>query len=206
MMKYDEKMKELGKRFDTHKAAITVTTERFLGIDWRRADGSGDYYVSYLLDRKRGALYISGDLGDCIAVWYNPLSELDLKGYIRDIGYFIGKIQCASDLYCYNKDDVLEELHERFDDETVENYVSFVPEFDIADSEEFWEIVGSEVSDSMWTDGLRPTERLRGIIEDIDPDFFEWIDSCGRSISPRVLLWAVGFRMACEQLEQKCIL
>ena len=89
-MKYDDKMKELGKHFDTHKAAIAVTTERFLGIDWRRADGSGDYYVSYLLDLKRGALYISGDLGDCIAVWYNPLNEKDLKGYIRDIGYFIG--------------------------------------------------------------------------------------------------------------------
>lgn len=206
MMKYDEKMKELGKRFNTHKAAITVTTERFLGIDWRRADGSGDYYVSYLLDRKRGALYISGDLGDCIAVWYNPLSELDLKGYIRDIGYFIGKIQCASDLYRYDKDDVLEELHERFDDETVESYVSFVPEFDIADSEEFWEIVSSEVGESMWTDGLHLTDRLRGIIEDIDPDYIEWISSCGRSISPRVLLWAVGFRMACEQLEHKCIL
>lgn len=101
---------------------------------------------------------------------------------------------------------MLEELHERFDDETVENYVSSLPDFDIADSEEFWEIVGSEVADSMWTDGLRPTERLRGILEDIDPDFFEWISACGRSISPRVLLWAVGFRMACEQLEQKCIL
>lgn len=48
------------KGFATHKATLIQNTDRFLIIDWRRADGSGDYYVNYIVDKKRGSLIVSG--------------------------------------------------------------------------------------------------------------------------------------------------
>ena len=55
------------KMFKTHKAALLQDNERYCIIDWRRADGSGDYYINFIVDKERGSLIVSGDLGDSIA-------------------------------------------------------------------------------------------------------------------------------------------
>lgn len=65
-------IKTCKENFSSHKAELIQDTERYFAVDWRKEDGSGDYYVNYILDKKRGSLIISGDLGDCIATWYNP--------------------------------------------------------------------------------------------------------------------------------------
>ena len=54
-------------RFAMHKATLVQDTDRYLIIDWRRADGSEEYYVNYILDKERGSLIVSGDLGSSIA-------------------------------------------------------------------------------------------------------------------------------------------
>ena len=46
-----------------HKATLVQDTDRYTVIDWKKADGGGDYYVNYIIDKKRGSLIISGDLG-----------------------------------------------------------------------------------------------------------------------------------------------
>lgn len=57
--------KNCQERFANHKATLIQDTDRYLAIDWRKGNGSGDYYVNYILDKKRGNIIISGDLGDC---------------------------------------------------------------------------------------------------------------------------------------------
>lgn len=37
------------KSFATHKAELIQNTDRFLIIDWRKEDGSGYYYVNYIV-------------------------------------------------------------------------------------------------------------------------------------------------------------
>lgn len=73
-MTEEEILNECKEKFSTHKATLIQDTERYMIIDWRRADGSINYYVNYILDKKRGSLIISGDLGDCVATWYNAVS------------------------------------------------------------------------------------------------------------------------------------
>ena len=86
-----KKMCEEG--FSTHKATLVQNTDRLLVIDWRRADGSGNYYVNYIFDKERGTLVVSGDLGDSIATWFNKLDPSDVKKWIKnDIEYYIKKI------------------------------------------------------------------------------------------------------------------
>ena len=106
-----ERIAKFCEKFNTHKATLIQDTDRYLIIDWRRADGSGDYYVNYIVDKKRGSLIVSGDLGDSIATWYNKIKPSDLKNYVKnDIGYYISKIQTASDLFYYDEKDVVESI------------------------------------------------------------------------------------------------
>lgn len=71
-----EKIKQMCENgFATHKAKLIQNTECYLIIDWRRADRSNDYYVNYIVDKERGSLIVSGDLGDSIATWYNHINH-----------------------------------------------------------------------------------------------------------------------------------
>lgn len=65
MAEETRKLLEAEKAFERrgHKATLVQNTDRYTVIDWRKADGSGDYYVNYIIDKKRGSLIISGDLG-----------------------------------------------------------------------------------------------------------------------------------------------
>ena len=103
------------KSFSTHKTELIQDTDRYLIIDWRREDGSGDYYVNYIVDKKRGSLIVSGDLGDSIATWYNPVNPANLANYIKDIDYYISKMQCASDKYIFDKNNIFDNIRKHLD-------------------------------------------------------------------------------------------
>lgn len=187
------------RNFSTHKAELIQDTDRYLIIDWRRADGSGNYYINFIMDKKRGSLIVSGDLGDSIATWYNPLTPANLKKYIHnDVGYYISKFQCSSDKYFYDAEDIIANIKGYIDEDSLKGYLESSSDYD--DEEEFWEEIENEASSSIYGDQLISSESLREILEEIDPDFWEWLSDCGKRINPRIYLWAEGFYMACEQL------
>lgn len=198
-MKPEEIKAICNRDFATHKATLIQNTDRYCIIDWRRADGSGNCYVNYIVDKARGSLIVSGDLGDSIATWHNSLDPAELKGYIHnDIGYYIGKIQCSSDLYNYDEDDIVEDIKAELEELDVAEYIEKSDRFD--DEDEFWGFVEGEVSDGVYRDMFIPTQYLREIIGELDYDCLGWLGDCGKRISPRVYLWAEGFYMACNQL------
>lgn len=51
-MNEEEILNKCKERFSTHKATLIQDTDRYMIIDWRKADGSIDYYVNYILDKK----------------------------------------------------------------------------------------------------------------------------------------------------------
>lgn len=191
------------ERFSTHKATIVTDTERYLAIDWRREDGGIEYYINFIIDKQRGAFIVSGDLGESIALWYNKLEPSNLKCYITDVDYYIKKIQCASDLYDYSDESVMEDLKATFEaDEIFEN-----DEVDFYDYESLGDIYGfndleDEVADCINCNHFIPSERLIDILRDFGYSDMMWVfDSrIGRRINGRVHLWQIGFKMACEQL------
>lgn len=186
------------ERFAHHKATLIQNTDRYCIMDWRRADGDINHYVNYIVDKKRGSLIVSGDLGDSIATWYNSLDLANLKSYIHnDVGYYISKIQCSSDLYSYDEDDVIEDIKARLDEPDVLEYIEENDRFE--SEEEFWEFVEDEVSSSIY-DRFIPSQDLSDVIEEIYYNSWEWLSDCGKRISTRVYLWAEGFYMACNQL------
>lgn len=184
------------QHFKTHQATLIQDTDRYLIIDWRRRDGSINCYVNYIVDKIRGSLIVSGDLGDSIATWFNPLKPSKLKEYIHNyVGYYIGKLQCASDTYTYNSDDIVADIKTYL--HGVKEYVDLNDDFD--SKEAFWDYIAEEVGNSIYREFI-PNSTLTEIIGNIDADYWEWLSDCGKRIHPRVYLWAEGFYMACSQL------
>lgn len=185
------------KQFATHKAKLIQDTDRYFIADWRRADGKVDYYINFILDKKRGSLIISGDVGDCIATWYNALTLENLNSYIRyDVEYFISKFQASSDKYVYYDDDVLADIKEHFKEYEIEVYSGIGYD----NEEEFWELVGEEVAESCGGKYYHPTDRLVELIENYDRDYWEWLSYCGQRINRHVYLWIYSFNQALAQL------
>lgn len=186
--------------FKTHKATLVQDTDRFTIIDWRRADKSNQHYVNYIVDKERGSLIVSGDIGDSIATWFNYLTPSEIKSFIHnDIDYYISKFQISSDSYTYNADNILTAIKENTNQdaiaECVENNAFF-------DEDDLWTEITSEIENSLCNDTLNPTitlERLTSELCDIDYPR-DWLCKHGKEISFRTHLWAEGFYMACEQL------
>ena len=202
---WDKWFKHAEEHFKNHEAKLLINTEDFTVIDWRNADGRSDYYINFIVDKRRGSLHVDGDLGSSIATWYNRLEISNLKSYIyNDVGYYMRKFQCTSDKYCYDEDDAFLEFEEYIGKENIEDYIESSDKYD--DFEEFKTDVTDEICNSMRGKDFVVTDRLYEIATEFDTDAFEWISSIGQSIDGRVYLWAIGFNMACNQLEERALI
>lgn len=192
-----KKAKQAFKKRD-HKATLVQNTDRYTIIDWRRADGGGDYYVNYIIDKKRGSLIISGDLGDCIATWYNPNNVHHIAQYIQHIYYFIGKFQCASDCYDYDDDEIINDIEDELEQTEVEHTEEF---------EDDWDNFKYEVPDYVNKHGFFPNGDVADFLEKyLGDDWWEGSSTWGRTVNPRVYLWAAGLKMAVDQLDVEGVL
>jgi hypothetical protein len=182
-----------------HKATLVQNTDRYTVIDWRKADGSGNYYVNYIIDKKRGSLIISGDLGDCIATWYNPNSVHNITEYTRDIYYFIGKFQCSSDRFNWDEDDIIDDIEEELKDSGVD--------FDDDDFKDDWEEFQDEAPNYVNAHGFFPNGEVAEFLDKyLGDDWWEGSSSWGRTVDPRVYLWVAGLNMAVDQLTEAGLL
>ena len=196
-MNNEEIKKYCERAFATHKATLLQDTDRYCIIDWCRADGSGNCYVNYIVDKKRGSLIVSGDLGDSIETWFNAVTPAKLKGYIyNDVDYYISKFQCASDQYTQNEDDVMEDIKSYIDDDELWDAFSESERCGFDTPEEMWEAVEDEVSSCIYGNKFIPSDRLSNLF----PESWEWLSDCGKRTALRCYMWAEGFYMACEQL------
>lgn len=190
-----DKLQRLRNDFANHKATVLQDDDKLLAIEWRNKDGSNAYAVKYIVDKVSGTLFIEGDLGFAVACWYGKVTTENILDYTntRNIGYFVGKIQCSTDKYSYNDDDVKTDVARKLqevltgDDYTDSEIEKIKDDFDdieqiLIDMEDKRVNFGQELIDliSKYTD--------------------EWWESsllyAGRRIDDRVYLWSIGFEMA----------
>lgn len=197
----EERKEKARKRFADHIAKVVHQDENMLVLDWRHKSGTGDYFVRYILDIKRGALIVSGDLGDSIACWYNEVQPGSLSLYVNDVYYYMGKFQCTSDDWDYDWEDqkqdladikarILDDLDEPSQeqleeiDEDFEEMESIMYDYDIAGAKTY------------------PSDLIE-LFEKYDTDWWESDFSyIGKRLNQRVILWAVGFQMAWAQVSE----
>lgn len=194
------------KYFSAHKATLLQNDEEYMMIDWRRDNGSVEYYINFVVDKKHGNLIISGDVGYCIAAWRCPLTIAKLKTYINDVPYFVRKIQCSTDKHTWNPDDILADIKNIFNEceynDRIQRYIEYINNYGYSYETEnnFWANIKNEIYESEYGDKFVPTSSLIDIMSYFDTEYYEWLYTCGRRINFRVYLWVTGFIMACEQL------
>lgn len=176
--------------FKDHVVNVVMNTEDFFIADWANANGSSDYAIRYVLDIKKGILMITGDVGSAIVNWYSPVTAKKLKGLVLDIGYFVGKIKCSTDLYIYREEGIREDLNEKYVE--LQHKVS---DDSLDDLREDFEVLLDWCNNHQCADAKITPE-----IEMICDTYAINLDRIGRRISPRVHLWAVGYQMLAEQL------
>lgn len=188
------------EHFKDHKATVVQKDDKFFILDWRHISGTSNYYVRYILDIKRGAFIISGDLGDCIACWYNEVNPENLARYISDIPYFMGKFQCASDKYTYLSDDIETDL-----DAVKQEYLDAPDWYNLREEiEEDFEEMLEILEDLGLNENTCYPNDLTDLMEKYDTEWWESaFTNIGRRIHPRVILWAVGYQMAVQQISEE---
>lgn len=186
------------KGFENHKAKLITDNEVITVIDWQDENGSSDYFVRYIIDKQRGSLIISGDLGDCISCWYNPVSISNLRNFIKNIPYWMGKFQCTSDDYDYDWEDIESDLND-----IKEEYLNDIEDYDFTEEEieeDFKEML-EICEDLTFSSHMTYPSDLIELMEKYNTDWWESdFVRIGKRVSPRVYLWSDGFIQACNQL------
>ena len=195
-MRNTKEVEKAEARFQNHVASVVLRTDGFLIINWRDKSGSGNYYVRYYLDIKRGCFIVSGDLGGSVAMWYNAVTPEDLYRYINSVGYFLEKIQCSTDKYVYDVDDILSDLREY--------KTELIRDLEIEDTDEIdsdFEVLEDYFTEHGKTELMIYSDDILEIFEKYASEWWESpFESAGQRISERVYLWIAGYRMACRQL------
>lgn len=169
--------------FVNHVGTIVQNTEEFFIADYQDAKGSLDYYVSYVVDKRHGTLMITGDIGTCIATLGSMMSPDKMNSLFHSsVEYFISKIQCATDMFVDDFEDVVEAIKTHTH--------SFSSTYD--------EFIREEVQTGWEGAHFVPTTELLEFIRNRDATYEEWLPSCGRHIAPRVYMWLYGFNEVCK--------
>ena len=195
---YLEKQKSHARRcFQNHKA----TFDKYGGkdgievLEWRDKKGDIYYRIRYVFDKKGNTLTITGDLGSAVVC---PTWDATLEDFVRvapSPDYFLEKIKCSSDRWDYNSHQAEEDVRERLKES--------LDEMNLTDSRERdfeYDLMCVMESFSSFNGWQNIDSHAREILNKYDPEWHEWLFSCGQRIHPRVICWLVGIQMAWEQI------
>lgn len=198
--KYRAQFKKRG-----HKAIPVLINNKFWIVDWQKAEGGNEYAVRYYIDIEQGILIITGDLGSCVACWYNKVVPEDMQSYIQSIDYFISKMQCTSDKYTYEYEDVRDDiasLKEEVIKEVEEDEGEKISDDKLNEIVDDFDDIQSFFDESNVSECMNYPDSIIEIFEKYRTDWWESeFTDIGRRINPRVYLWAVGLREAFMQID-----
>jgi hypothetical protein len=118
------------------------------------------------------------------------------KDFVHNIGYFKGKIDCASrPIYEYDEELAVKELNERLAD------VEFDSFCDETQDELREEKIQEIMDDFNSRNGLG--SKAYELLNEYDQDCFEYFDSIGRKNTEILELYMLAFELATEQLNSK---
>lgn len=183
--------------FKDHKATLTKHGDLEI-LEWKDPS-TRIYAVRYVFDKNR--MYITGDIGEAL---FNLTWDAKIDSFNDiDIYYLMEKMTAFSDnKYSFNRNLAKEELEEWRKEYLEANYD--MEENELKDfNNKFNKLVNTidECSNITHWIGI-VNERYNNFIEEIDPDYWEWIYDIGKEVPIRVYGYVVGLQMASEQLRR----
>lgn len=181
------------KEHFAHHKAIFRQLDGMSTLDWRNENGSSNYYVRYVFDESHGFLYLSGDLGTAAVELTERATLKALSGY--EVGYFMEKIRCSTDLYRYDTEIAKEDL----------TYYLWYCEEDENEKMTISEFITDLLSSLDTRQGLNLTEEQENRLSELNSGYWEWISNVGQCVDTRVVCWLVGLQMAWKQVKDKLV-
>ena len=168
---------------------------------------SCDYRIRFLFEEDYYRLHISGDLGELTATNCNNMTYETFSDFVRDIGYFEGKINCCSEpLYYYDEETIREDVLTLITEfGTIEEFIENCREESICSSSDNAEDVLNVFFDALLEDfsdetGLSQSSRefLAEYLENSDE---AWSSNIGQR-STEILKWYMfAFKLAKKQID-----
>lgn len=178
---------EYSNRFNNFKANVLVNTDAYFALDWQNENGSKEYMISYVLDKRSGTLTISGDLGCAVLCWYNGMDEKKVASLISDTNYFISKMRASNRTYTFKSSDIKADLDELLGQNTPLE-VQLAYEKCVCDTY------------------FKASTELERLVKELDlPEQVAtgYPYPCGKRVDPCAYLWQLGYELAMEQLEEE---
>ena len=174
--------------FDRHTATLTKHGDLEV-LQWKRP-GTRDYSCRYVFDGNM--MYISGDLGEAV-FWLTWKASVHSFNDVH-IDYFDEKLNAYSgDRRDFDEGKAVKRLRE---------WLKEIHEcgrvYDHDDMKDLFEKARSCNSHSEW---IEIVHKYDDLICELDPDYWEWMGTCGDKIPGRIQCYLVGLKMASEQLK-----
>lgn len=151
--------------------------------------GHNEYRIRFLFEEDHYRLHISGDLGDLIAYNFTNMRYETFGDFVHNTGYFEQKIQCHNrPIHYYDREKAKSEL------------IAIIKEYDlIIDEDEMDDKVDEILADFDEKNGI--SYEGHRILEEIDPDCWEYAYDLGREDTGILDLYMLAFKLAQEQLK-----
>lgn len=186
----------MNKNFKNHIATIELENENFFILNWQDKFGSRYYQIRYILDKKEGDFFISGDVGSCVFRWYRKETPERIASYMDNIGYLLERCECSTDKYIRTdkqiekdiavlKEEIVTNLEEEYSGTELQEKLRELEE-DFTSVESFlsWEVPKtgnfsfndetSEILEKYLGSGWEETAYILGLT--IHPRVFLWIE------------------------------
>lgn len=181
------------KHFENHVATLS-DYGNIKVLDFKNPN-TINYRIRFIFEEDWCRCHISGDLGELIATNYDNMTYEGFKDFVHNAEYFRGKINCASrPLDEYDYDLAVKQLNEWLED------VEFTSFCDETQEELREEAIDDIMDDFDSRRGLG--SKAYELLEEHDPDCFEYIDNIGRQDTDILELYMLAFELATKQLEK----
>lgn len=151
--------------------------------------GHSEYRIRFLFEEDHYRLHISGDLGDLIAYNFTNMRYDTFGDFVNNTGYFESKICCHNrPIHYYDREKAKSEL------------IKIIKDYDfILDEDELNDKIDEILADFDEERGI--SYEGHRILEEIDPDCWEYAYDLGREDTGILDLYMLAFKLAQEQLK-----
>lgn len=168
---------------------------------------SSEYRIRFIFEEDYYKLHISGDLGELIATNPHNMTYENFDDFVRDIGYFEGKINCCSEpLYYYDKETIKEDVLTLIAESgTIEEFVENYKKDSVCSSLDNTEDVLSVFFDALLKDFSDETGLSKSSHEFLAEYLKDTCEAWGSNIGKRsteIFKWYMfAFQLAKEQVD-----
>lgn len=179
------------KHFEDFVAKYVLKNDIMDVVDWRHKDGRFYYSVRFVVDKKVGSLYVSGDLGE--GMFQINSDNTSFKEWAHfGLEYLAEKLRCSTEQTQYGSEDFFQDFLDHAGicqvDDDLDVFIRSMAE-QMENNENGSCIVDTDLEDKLDTYA--------------GSDWHTWLCDCGRRFPPRIIAWEEAMKMAAAQLEEK---